>query len=74
MSATSAAAIADGGARSRRRIGGKTYELAGPEVLTMRELNAADRARWPGSRPDLVDVPDFVAGGIASSASCPARR
>jgi uncharacterized protein YbjT (DUF2867 family) len=45
--------------------GGKTYELAGPEVMTMRELNAriADIA---GERPDLIDVPDFISAGIAT--------
>ena len=45
--------------------GGKTYELAGPEVFTMRELNAriADLA---GYRPDLVDVPDFIAAAMAT--------
>ncbi len=45
----------------------------GRKSLTMRELNARDRRRWPASRPDLVDVPDFVAAGIAD-ARLPARR
>ena len=44
--------------------GGKTYELAGPEVMTMRELNAAI-ASLAGHHPDLVDVPDFVADGLS---------
>jgi len=44
--------------------GGKTYELAGPEVMTMRELNATI-ASLAGHEPDLVDVPDFVAGGLS---------
>ena len=43
---------------------GKTYELAGPEVMTMRELNEKV-ARMAGHDPELVDVPDFVASGIA---------
>ena len=45
--------------------GGKTYELAGPEILTMREINeqVADMA---DKQPALVDVPDFLASAIAS--------
>jgi NADH dehydrogenase len=45
--------------------GGKTYELAGPEVLTMRELNQRI-AELSGHSPDLVDVPDFAAAAIAA--------
>ncbi|MCY7338504.1 MAG: sugar nucleotide-binding protein, partial [Sphingomonas bacterium] len=44
--------------------GGKTYELAGPEAMTMRELNARIAA-MAGQSPNLVDVPDFVAGAMA---------
>jgi len=44
--------------------GGKTYELAGPEAMTMRELNLKV-AELAGCRPDLVEVPDFAAAGIA---------
>ena len=40
--------------------GGKTYEIAGPQVMTMRELNAAI-AKAAGQSPDLVDVPNFAA-------------
>ena len=40
--------------------GGKTYEIAGPQVMTMRELNAAI-AKAAGQSPDLVNVPDFAA-------------
>jgi uncharacterized protein YbjT (DUF2867 family) len=40
--------------------GGKTYEIAGPQVMTMRELNAAI-AKAAGQSPDLIDVPDFAA-------------
>jgi NADH dehydrogenase len=47
------------------RHGGRTYEIAGPEVLTMAELNrriaaAQGRDRW------LVELPDAVSGAIAS--------
>ena len=45
--------------------GGKTYELAGPEALTMRELNA-EIADLADQSPALVDVPDLVAQGIAT--------
>ncbi|HTG78032.1 MAG TPA: complex I NDUFA9 subunit family protein [Sphingomicrobium sp.] len=44
--------------------GGKTYELAGPEAMTMRELNLKV-AELAGCHPDLVEVPDFAAAGIA---------
>jgi NADH dehydrogenase len=44
--------------------GGKTYELAGPEVMTMRELNQSV-AQMAGQDPELVDLPNFVASGIA---------
>jgi len=54
-----AAAALDPGA-----YGGKTYELGGPEAMTMRELNLKI-AEMSGKRPDLVEVPDFVAAGIA---------
>ena len=44
--------------------GGQTYEIGGPEVLTMRDLNQriADLA---GQSPAVADVPDFVAAGMA---------
>lgn len=47
-----------------QRHGGKTYELAGPEVLTMRELNR-DIAEMAGKDPELIDVPDFAASAMA---------
>jgi len=47
------------------RHGGKTYDLGGPEVLTMRELNGRIAA-MAGHSPELVDVPDFIAKGMAS--------
>lgn len=47
------------------RFGGKTYEVAGPEVLTMLEFNqriaaATGRDRW------LIELPDAVSGLIAT--------
>ena len=47
-----------------RSHGGKTYELAGPETYSMRELNAAV-AEMAGQSPELVDVPDFMASAIS---------
>jgi NADH dehydrogenase len=48
-----------------RAHGGKTYELAGPETFTMRELNA-EIAEMAGQSPQLIDVPDFMASAIAT--------
>jgi len=48
-----------------RTYGGKTYELAGPDVVTMRELNA-EIAEMAGQSPELVDVPDFIASAIST--------
>jgi NADH dehydrogenase len=47
-----------------RTHGDKIYELTGPEVLTMRELNSRI-ARLAGQDPELVDMPDFMAGMIS---------
>jgi NADH dehydrogenase len=38
---------------------GRTYELGGPEVMTMRELNVAI-TQAAGMSPEIIDVPDFV--------------
>ena len=40
--------------------GGKIYEIAGPQVMTMRELNAAI-AKEAGQSPGLVNVPNLGA-------------
>jgi Predicted nucleoside-diphosphate-sugar epimerases len=48
-----------------RTHAGKTYELAGPDVLTMRQLNALI-AEMSGQSPGLIDMPDFLASVIAS--------
>ena len=47
-----------------QRHGGKLYELGGPQVLTMRELNARVAA-MAGQRPAIVDVPDAIVGRLA---------
>lgn len=45
--------------------GGKTYDIGGPEVLSMGALN-----RWlakaTGHDPHFTNIPDFVAGAMAS--------
>jgi uncharacterized protein YbjT (DUF2867 family) len=45
--------------------GGQTYELGGPEVLTMAQLNRWVAEATGRSRP-IVDVPDGAAGLLAS--------
>ncbi len=40
--------------------GGKTYEIGGPEVMTMRELNERIAA-LAGQSPAIAPVPDFIA-------------
>ena len=44
--------------------GGRTYEIGGPQVLTMRELNAAI-AEAAGQKPELIDLPDFVGDAMS---------
>lgn len=44
---------------------GATYELGGPEIISMRELNHRI-AREAGQDPAFIDVPDSVGGAIAS--------
>ena len=56
--AVSAAAIDPG------THGGKTYELGGPEVMTMRKLNQRICEATGYKRP-LVDLPDAVASAMA---------
>ena len=46
--------------------GGKIYELAGPEVVTMGELNRRI-AKAAGRSPLLVELPDALSGVIAAA-------
>lgn len=55
-----AMALADG-----RAHGGKTFELGGPQVLSMRALNEWI-AEKTGRRPFFVDVPDAMAAALAT--------
>jgi NADH dehydrogenase len=43
---------------------GKTYDIAGPEVLSMRQLTERIGA-LAGQSPTLFDLPDFAAEGLA---------
>ena len=47
-----------------RRHAGKTYEIAGPEVVTMRQLTE-NIAATAGQSPSLVDLPDFAADALS---------
>ena len=44
--------------------GGKTYEIGGPHVMTMRELHAAI-LESTGQTPELVDMPNFMASMLS---------
>lgn len=44
--------------------GGKTYEIAGPEVMTMRQLTQSI-AEVSGQSPALFDLPDFAANALS---------
>lgn len=44
---------------------GKTFELGGPEVLSMRGLNELI-CQMTGNKPAIIDVPDCVGGAMAS--------
>ena len=43
---------------------GKTYEIAGPEVMTMRALTTKIAA-LSGQSPELIDMPAFASAGLA---------
>ena len=46
------------------QFGGTTFEIGGPQVLTMRELNAAV-LEASGQSTQLIDMPDFVASSLS---------
>lgn len=50
--------------------GGKTYELGGPEQISMRDL-LGRLAEWTGRRPAFVNMPDAVAALIARAGWLP---
>lgn len=47
-----------------RTYGGKTFEIGGPQVMTMEAIYAAC-ARAAGREPDLVALPDFVSSFLS---------
>jgi NADH dehydrogenase len=46
------------------RHGGKTYEIAGPQVMTMEDIYAIS-ARSAGREPDLLDLPNFASAFLS---------
>jgi NADH dehydrogenase len=46
------------------RFAGQTFELGGPDVLTMHELNRVI-AEAAGRKPGLIDLPDFVGDAMS---------
>ena len=50
--------------------GGKTFEIGGPEVMTMRTLNERIAA-LAGQSPEIAEVPAFVAGLMAKMGFLP---
>jgi NADH dehydrogenase len=44
--------------------GGKTYEIGGPHVMSMRELHSAI-LESTGQTPELVDMPNFMASALS---------
>ena len=55
-------------------FGGNTYEIGGPQVMSMVELHHAI-LELTGQTPDIVPMPDFVRRpAVAASAGCRARR
>lgn len=43
---------------------GKTFEIGGPEAISMRDL-LARLAEWTGYKPHFAELPDFAAAGMA---------
>lgn len=58
-----AAAIAIA-ALDTRSHGGKTYEIGGPQVMTMEDIYSVS-ARSAGREPELVDLPNFASGFLS---------
>ncbi|HEU4809657.1 MAG TPA: complex I NDUFA9 subunit family protein [Sphingomicrobium sp.] len=47
-----------------RRFGGKTFDIGGPQVMTMEDIYAIC-ARAAGHEPDLVDLPNFASSFLS---------
>ncbi len=52
------------------RFGGKTYEMGGPQLMSMVELHRAI-LQLTGQDPEIVQVPDFIAALIAKLGAVP---
>ena len=59
--------------RDPEAFGGRTFELGGPEVLTMMELHERI-ASFVGRRPTLLPLPDAVGGLLAALPGTPISR
>ncbi|WP_066782270.1 complex I NDUFA9 subunit family protein [Sphingomonas sp. CCH5-D11] len=59
--------------RDPARFGGRTFELGGPDVLTMMELQQWI-ARQIGRAPSLVALPDALGGMLAALPGAPISR
>lgn len=46
-------------------FGGRTFELGGPQVMTMRQVNE-ELARLTARQPNFIDVPDAAGSALAS--------
>lgn len=51
-------------AQAPERYAGQTFELGGPDVMTMHELNRAT-ATAAGRAPEVIDLPDFVGDAMS---------
>lgn len=51
-------------AQEPERFAGQTFELGGPDVMTMHDLNRAI-ADAAGRKPGIVDLPDFVGSAMS---------
>lgn len=60
------AAAAVGAIKDPLKYGGKTFELAGPEIVTMLELHRRIAAAQ-GRRRMFLELPDVVSGAIAAA-------
>ena len=47
-----------------RNHGGKTYEIAGPQIMTMEDIYAVS-ARSAGREPELLDLPNFASAFLS---------
>jgi uncharacterized protein YbjT (DUF2867 family) len=68
VAAAAAASVADPGSHA-----GQTYELGGPDVLTMAEIHRS-LATMIGRKPRLIEVPDAIGSVFAAIPGTPISR